>query len=175
MIHVVRPYDGFFGKKLKVVSDSEEIFSILPDIYKNKCVASKENSGITNSVREHNNDGETNTMLPIENISDIVMDIGRRPHCWIHNSRIFLFDDELRTVQLSEVNNLCSKLGNFGIDNRAGLNGQLHRFSAMRDRDDQITGITIRVGRFVTGNADMLMDLLLGSNKSILILGEPGR
>lgn len=44
----------------------------------------------------------------------------------------------------------------------------------MRARDETIAGITIRLGRSVTGNADMLRDLLLGDDKSILFLGEPG-
>lgn len=70
--------------------------------------------------------------------------------------------------------NIEEKLGNFGGDNRAGLNGELHRFSAMRDRNQEIMGITIRIGRHVHGNAAMIMDYLMGTDKSILILGEPG-
>ena len=120
------------------------------------------------------NDDESDNVIPMETLSDIVLDIGRRPHCWTRDFRIFLCDDEFKLVQHSEIDEISAKLGKFGSDNRAGLNGQLHRFSAMRDRDDQIAGITIRVGRNVNGNAAMLMDLLLGSDKSILILGEPG-
>jgi stage III sporulation protein SpoIIIAA len=112
--------------------------------------------------------------LPIESLSDIVLDIGRRPQCWIQDSRIFLCDDELKVVQKAEMKEISTNLGRFGSDNRAGLNGQLHRFSAMRDREDNVMGITIRVGRNVHGNAAMLMDLLMNSDKSILILGEPG-
>ena len=112
--------------------------------------------------------------MMVESLSDIVLDIGRRPHCWVHNSRVFLCDDEFKLVKSTEIDEISAKLGRFGSDNRAGLNGQLHRFSAMRDRDDQIAGITMRVGRTVNGNAAMLMDLLMGSDKSILILGEPG-
>ena len=65
-------------------------------------------------------------------------------------------------------------LGVFGTDNRAGLEGQLHRFSAIRNRERHITGLTIRVGRHVFGNADLLLDLIKGTKKSILILGGPG-
>ena len=32
----------------------------------------------------------------------------------------------------------------------------------------------MRVGRSVRGNADMMMDILLGSDKFVLVLGEPG-
>ena len=44
----------------------------------------------------------------------------------------------------------------------------------MRDRQDAISGLTMRVGRCITGVADMILDILLGTDKSVLILGEPG-
>ena len=171
LIRLVRPHEGFFGEKLHVESNTEEIFSILPLIYKKKLKSSNQKNKIMGFFK---NDDESDNVIPMETLSDIVLDIGRRPHCWTRDCRVFLCDDEFKLVQHSEIDEISAKLGRFGSDNRAGLNGQLHRFSAMRDRDDQIAGITIRVGRNVNGNAAMLMDLLLGSDKSILILGEPG-
>jgi stage III sporulation protein SpoIIIAA len=171
LICLVRPHDGFFGEKLHVESNTEEIVSMLPLIYKKKLESSNQKTKIMGFFKK---DDASDNVISIENLSDIVLDIGRRPHCWIHDLRVFLCDDESKLVQHSEIDEISAKLGRFGSDNRAGLNGQLHRFSAMRDRDDQIAGITIRVGRNVNGNAAMLMDLLLGSDKSILILGEPG-
>jgi hypothetical protein len=61
----------------------------------------------------------------------------------------------------------------FGSDNRAGLPGTLHRFSAMRNRKQQIIGLTMRVGRALPGVAAMIEDIAM-MNKSILILGGPG-
>jgi stage III sporulation protein SpoIIIAA len=171
LIRLVRPHDGFFGEKLHVESNTEEIFSILPLIYKRKLKSSNQEKKIMGFFK---NDDASDNVIPMESLSDIVLDIGRRPHCWTRDFRVFLCDDEFKLVQHSEIDEISAKLGRFGSDNRAGLNGQLHRFSAMRDRDDQISGITIRVGRNVNGNAAMLMDLLLASDKSILILGEPG-
>ena len=58
--------------------------------------------------------------------------------------------------------------------NDAGMDGKLHRISIMIDREGGIMGLTMRVGRSVRGNGYMIMDLLLGSDRSVLILGEPG-
>ena len=107
-------------------------------------------------------------------LSDIVLDIGRKPHYWIENERLPLSDDEGRCVTSSEIEQIISQLGGFGTDNRAGLERKLHRVSGMRDRAGEVVGLTMRVGRCVRGNATMLIDILLGSQSSVLILGEPG-
>lgn len=61
-------------------------------------------------------------------------------------------------------------VGEFGGDNRAGIQGTLHRISAIRNRRGKIVGMTCRVGRAVTGHVDMIHDLL-SSSESILFLG----
>ena len=107
-------------------------------------------------------------------LSDIVLDIGRRPHAWVGGNRLLL-GDESRQVDVSEINAIVDKLGGFGNDNRAGLERQLHRISAIRNRNSEIIGLTLRFGRHVSGNAAIISDLLFGdSTKSILFLGEPG-
>ena len=45
----------------------------------------------------------------------------------------------------------------------AGVQGTLHRISAMRNRKGTIVGLTCRVGRAVTGHIDMIRDLLDGA------------
>ena len=65
------------------------------------------------------------------------------------------------------------QVGEFGGDNRAGINRSLHRISCMRNRDGQIVGLTCRVGRAVPGSASMAADVVLSGN-SILLLGRPG-
>ncbi len=54
-------------------------------------------------------------------------------------------------------------LGDFGGDNRAGVEGTLHRISAIRNRKGSIVGLTCRVGRAVTGHIDMIRDVLDGA------------
>mmetsp|Transcript_19182 Transcript_19182/g.47747 ORF Transcript_19182/g.47747 Transcript_19182/m.47747 type:complete len:745 (-) Transcript_19182:994-3228(-) len=168
-----RPSDGFYGEPLAVEANVCEILSILPPVYSAKFVidlCSNANDSVANESQQERS-------LPIANLSDIALDVGRRAHCWMSNSRISLCDDSDKLVEQQELENIISHLGNFGSDNRAGLDtkGSLHRFSAMRDRDRNITGVTIRIGRNVRGNASMLIDLLMHhKNKSVLILGEPG-
>jgi hypothetical protein len=53
-------------------------------------------------------------------------------------------------------------LGEFGGDNRAGVEGTLHRISAIRNRKGAVVGLTCRVGRAVTGHIDMIRDILAG-------------
>ena len=53
-------------------------------------------------------------------------------------------------------------MGAFGGDNRAGVQGTLHRISAIRNRDGKVVGLTCRVGRAVVGHLDMIRDLMHG-------------
>lgn len=62
-------------------------------------------------------------------------------------------------------------VGEFGGDNRAGIEGTLHRISAIRSRKGMVVGLTCRVGRAVTGHVDMVRDLL-NYKESILFLGR---
>ena len=64
-----------------------------------------------------------------------------------------------------------SAIGEFGGDNRAGIEGTLHRISAIRSRKGAIVGLTCRVGRAVTGHVDMARNLL-GLGQSLLFLGR---
>ena len=109
--------------------------------------------------------------IGMEHISDIVFDLGRMPYCWVNNRRHYFFDDG-QTVQDRDIEDIAASLQDFGDDNRAGINGQLHRISSIRNNRNNIIGLTIRVGRYVEGNADMIRDLLEDEHKSILLLGE---
>jgi stage III sporulation protein SpoIIIAA len=85
--------------------------------------------------------------------------------------------DEGGVVTAEDVAEVVRAVGGesgFGGDNRAGLEGQLHRVSAMRNTRGFIFGMTLRVGRAVRGQADALRDVLLGSRASVLVLGTPG-
>ena len=64
-------------------------------------------------------------------------------------------------------------MGAFGDDNRAGIDGTLHRISCIRNRDRGIVGLTCRVGRAAQGCASLAADFAR-EGKSILILGVPG-
>jgi len=136
---------------IEVHTEWDEIFHTLPE-------------SVSTKIQEIGTDG----------ISEVVLDLGEKPYCWKSSTRVFLGDNIVEKVH---IDGMVEKLGTFGTDNRAGLEGQLHRISCMRNRNNEIYGLTVRVGRYVKGNADMILDLLLSADKkekSILFLGEPG-
>lgn len=72
---------------------------------------------------------------------------------------------------MEELEDAQELVGEFGADNRAGIEGTLHRISAIRNRKGFVVGLTCRVGRAVSGHIDMLYDLL-HYGKSILFVGR---
>ncbi|XP_030933251.1 uncharacterized protein ycf45 isoform X2 [Quercus lobata] len=76
-------------------------------------------------------------------------------------------------VSMKELEHAQNAVGEFGGDNRAGIEGTLHRISAIRSTKGMIVGLTCRVGRAVSGHVDVIYDLLQ-YGKSILFVGKPG-
>lgn len=103
---------------------------------------------------------------------EVILDLGRRPEARFlgESGGQYLRNTEVSLKELEEAQNA---VGEFGGDNRAGIEGTLHRISAIRSRKGVIVGLTCRVGRAVTGHVDMVRDLLL-HKESILFLGRPG-
>ncbi|MDX2096262.1 MAG: R3H domain-containing nucleic acid-binding protein [Leptolyngbyaceae cyanobacterium bins.59] len=101
---------------------------------------------------------------------EIVMDLGRRPEARFPGRAEFLSD---RFVTQEDLNYCIQRVGDFGGDNRAGLEKTLHRISAIRNRRSEIIGLTCRVGRAIFGTIGMIRDLV-ESGRSILMLGRPG-
>lgn len=103
---------------------------------------------------------------------EVVLDLGRRPEARFLGQAggQFLREAEITKEDLSHAE---AALGDFGGDNRAGVEGTLHRISAIRNRKGAVVGLTCRVGRAVTGHIDMIRDMLDVPN-SVLFLGRPG-
>lgn len=76
-------------------------------------------------------------------------------------------------VSRDDLHYVIHRIEGFRSDNRTGIDGTLHRLSAVRDRYDEIIGITVRVGRFVSGIAEPLREPL-ESRESLMIIGPPG-
>jgi hypothetical protein len=72
---------------------------------------------------------------------------------------MYLNDDANHVLTADELEYIVGQL-TFGHDNRAGMDGSLHRISCIRNRSDRITGVTMRIGRCVPGNADIIRDLV---------------
>ncbi len=76
-------------------------------------------------------------------------------------------------VTQEDIDHVVSRIGDFGLDNRAGIERTLHRISAIRNRRGRIVGLTCRIGRAVFGTIDIIRDIV-EEGKSILMLGRPG-
>ncbi|KAK9070262.1 hypothetical protein SSX86_010662 [Deinandra increscens subsp. villosa] len=104
------------------------------------------------------------------NMIEVVMDLGRQPIARFPSGD-WVISDEL--VKLEDLNHAVSKIGEFSDDNRSGIDHSLHRISAIRNRKRQIIGLTCRVGRAISGSAEIVRDLVEGGG-SILVIGPPG-
>lgn len=109
--------------------------------------------------------------LGVENITEFALDVDRRPICWANGKRHFLTEDESLNVTEDDINWILRDVGDFTDQNRAGISGTLHRVSANFDNSNKLNGLTIRLGRNVEGVTDIIKDLLVDTDKSILILG----
>ena len=107
----------------------------------------------------------------LEELLEIVMDLGRIPEARFPDRTIELGSDSISTDHLDYV---IAHIGTFGKDNRAGIERTLHRISAIRNRLGRIIGLTCRIGRAVYGTIDIIQDVV-ENGKSILLLGRPGR
>lgn len=98
------------------------------------------------------------------------MDLGREPEARFSDGSVSLDSAE---VTADEIRAAIERVGDFGEDNRAGIERTLHRISAIRNRGGQIIGLTLRVGRAIYGTIRVIEDLIM-TGKSVLLLGKPG-
>ena len=99
----------------------------------------------------------------LESLIEIILDLGRPLEARF-------FD---RAVRLDQLDHVTQRVGAFTGDNRAGIERTLHRISAIRNRRQEIIGLTCRVGRAVTGTVDIIRDVI-ETGQSLLLLGPPG-
>ncbi|KAK8510116.1 hypothetical protein V6N13_103714 [Hibiscus sabdariffa] len=106
----------------------------------------------------------------IGELIEVVMDLGRKPLARFPSGDWVISDQPIKHEDLVHA---TSKVGDFSDDNRSGIDRSLHRISAIRNRKLQIIGLTCRVGRAVSGSAEIIRDLVEGGG-SILVIGPPG-
>ena len=106
----------------------------------------------------------------LEELLEVVLDLGREPEARFVVGDAPLGDQE---VDAEDLQGVIDRLGEFGDDNRAGIERTLHRISAIRNRGGRVIGLTCRIGRAVFGTIKMIEDLAF-SGKNILLLGRPG-
>ncbi len=105
-----------------------------------------------------------------EELLEVVLDLGRRPYARYLGGEVELRDTEVTQIELQLV---VSQLGDFGADNRAGIPRTLHRIACIRNRQREVVGLTMRVGRAVSGSVAVIEDFVKAGS-SILLLGRPG-
>src|SRR3954454_13792868 len=101
---------------------------------------------------------------------EVVMDLGRLPEARFPNREVVLSE---REVTESDIDYVVAHIGDFGEDNRAGIERTLHRISCIRNRRGRIIGLTCRVGRAVFGTIATIEEIVK-SDQSVLFLGRPG-
>ena len=101
---------------------------------------------------------------------EIVLDLGRRPEARFNHGPRYLSQ---KIISWQDLEYVTQRISKFSSENRAGIERTLHRISCIRNRQFLINGLTCRVGRAIFGTISVIQDLL-ESEKSILILGRPG-
>jgi stage III sporulation protein SpoIIIAA len=101
---------------------------------------------------------------------EIVMDLGRFAEGRFPEGEVILSTEPITNADLEYV---VERIGEFGDDNRAGIERTLHRISALRNRKGKVVGLTCRIGRAVLGSIALIHDIV-EQGQSILILGRPG-
>lgn len=132
----------------EVVDDLEQLFEILPP-----------------PIRR-----ELESLRMRSELIEVVLDLGRRPEARFPGGFAYLSEDPVTAADLGYV---LERVGQFGPDNRAGIERTLHRISAIRNRSGVVVGITCRIGRAVFGTLDIVRDVV-ESEKSVLFVGRPG-
>jgi stage III sporulation protein SpoIIIAA len=105
-----------------------------------------------------------------EELLEVIMDLGKQPEGRFFKDTIFLSD---QVVTEEDIHFVIEHLGDFDRDNRSGIEGTLHRISAIRNRRGEIVGLTCRVGKAVMGTIELVKNIFQ-SGKNILLLGKPG-
>lgn len=119
---------------------------------------------IAEELRRHDGHTEHGSLI------EVVMDLGRPAEMRFQHGEITLDDIDVTREDLQSV---ADRIGQFGADNRAGIERTLHRISAIRNRKGDIVGLTSRVGRAVYGTIAIISDMI-ESGESVLLLGRPG-
>tara|TARA_Y100001968_G_C19436860_1_gene760220 strand:+ start:1835 stop:3370 length:1536 start_codon:yes stop_codon:yes gene_type:complete len=107
----------------------------------------------------------------LEKLEEIVVDLGYCPEVRFSN-RVHRLKD-LGETSFEDIMGITDRTGLFNTDNRAGIERTLHRISAIRNRSQDIIGLTCRIGRAVEGTVDIIQDIV-ESGQNCLFLGPPG-
>ncbi len=135
----------------EVTDNLDDLLSVLPP-------------RIRDEIHDLTTDGSRGSLI------EIVMDLGRKAEARFQDAEFDIGDQDVSREELEYV---AARIGQFGEDNRAGIERTLHRISAIRNRGGEVVGLTCRIGRAVYGTIAIIRDLV-ESGESLLLLGRPG-
>ncbi len=92
-----------------------------------------------------------------DQLLEIVLDLGRLPEARYPDAA---YDLGAESVTAEDIAYVVERVGQFGGDNRAGIERTLHRISAIRNRRGEVVGLTCRVGRAVRGTVALIRDVI---------------
>lgn len=105
-----------------------------------------------------------------DSLVEVVLDLGRPAEVR------YLDRDEILhgvVVTQADIQQVHKRVGKPGPDNRCGIDGTLHRISQVLNRQEEVIGYTLRVGKPVPTSIELIRDLLY-EDGNILLVGQPG-
>lgn len=111
-------------------------------------------------------------------IAEVVLGLGRKPEVRkrsLDTGRLEVKEVGRSVVSAEDLSYVIDKIGegSFNMQERAGIEGTLHRISRTRNLVGQTVALNMRIGRPSQRLARLLTDLI-SSGDSILLLGPPG-
>lgn len=107
----------------------------------------------------------------LNKLIEVVVDIGRIPEARFSKGKVILLGEQSMTRAM--IQEIVAQVGDFDQSNRAGLEGTLHRISCVRNKNGDVVGLTMRIGRSIFGTISIIKDYI-DQFKSVLLLGPPG-
>lgn len=107
-----------------------------------------------------------------DDVYEVTMDVGRMPSLrLVHEDRDIPV--QTRPITFADLEMAMKIAGPLDAHNRTGIDGTLHRVSAIVNSKNEVVGLTCRVGRATPGIAARLTNLIR-SEESFVVIGPPG-
>jgi len=113
-------------------------------------------------------------VMEAEDVEEVRFDLGRIATL---KTRKRIIPLEGHVVKLDDIEQTKFRVIPFNENDRAGIDGTLHRISPIRDDNKLIVGLTVRIAQHIPGAAGFLKDILIdpaNRYKSVLLVGPPG-